>query len=432
MVNSKQKIRGGKFCVWLVSEDLPVNFALTTRIRGNFTPDQFQQAINKIQLKYPSSTTRVIKETDASAYQIPDPNLKYPIRIIRRQYVKQWVDEVSAELAKPFNGYTEPPVRFIWLRGDDVSEIILVCNHAFVDGFSAVYLARDLLNCLGYPEIEMETTPNSTAMSELVPSFHGKRFTLWRAKLKALFLKLYFALTSKADSQWKDMVETFKRPYSILPWELSKKQTAALVSHCRANGTTVHSALCTAFLRAFGEIHRDGWKRKIQSPIDLRNRLTKPINESFGLYIHLVEFYVDCSPERDFWEVAREIKQYFKLQSADKPVFSSILELMVLTDDLAGVITPKFVAEILAEVEYDLSISNLGRLEIPAQYGSLQMEAVYGPTLGTNPQEVVLGVSTVDDKMHFTMSFTDMTLTLLQAEQIKDSAMRWLAKATGW
>jgi hypothetical protein len=183
-------------------------------------------------------------------------------------------------------------------------------------------------------------------------------------------------------------------------------------------------------LRAFSEFHGIGWKRKIQSPIDLRKRLVRPLNESFDLYIHLVEFFVDCAPERDFWKVARDIKQRFEHHSGDKPVFSSIVGTLVLMDELASVITPKIVSQSFSGVEYNLSISNLGRLDFPVQYGSLKLEALYGPTIGCNPEEVVLGVVTVVDKMHFTMAFTDMKMTLLQADIFKAKAMQWLADAT--
>jgi NRPS condensation-like uncharacterized protein len=269
-------------------------------------------------------------------------------------------------------------------------------------------------------------------MTELIPDFPGKRSVIWRGRIKAALLKIFIALSSKKDNQWKEMVSAAKRPYYLLPWELTTEQTATLVEQSRANGATVHAALCTAFLRAFGEYYENGWIRKIQSPIDLRKRLASPVNESFDLYIHLVEFIVNCALERDFWEVAREIKQSFEHHSEDEFVFGSIMETIVLMDELFSVITPQIAAQSYTGVEYDLSISNLGRLDIPTHYGALSLEAFYGPVIGTNPEEITLGVITVGGKMHFTMTFTDMKLTLVQAEEIKEIAMRHLADAAVW
>lgn len=118
--------------------------------------------------------------------------------------------------------------------------------------------------------------------------------------------------------------------------------------------------------------------------------------------------------------------------SVAKFVFGSIMETIVLMDELFSVITPQIVAQSYTGVEYDLSISNLGRLDFPIQYGSLCLGAFYGPAIGTNSEEITLGVITIGDKMHFTMTFTDMKITLAQAEEIKEIAMSHLADAAVW
>lgn len=214
-----------------------------------------------------------------------------------------------------------------------------------------------------------------------------------------------------------------------MAWELTGEQISALVKRSRSEKTTVHAALSTAFLRAFGELRGDGWRRKLQSPISLRHRLTAPVGEAFGLFVNLVEVEVDCPPERDFWEVAREVKEAITRRADDRYVFRSLVEANVMMDKLGSVIPPEFVARSVTTVSYDLSITNLGRLDFPAQSGELQLEALYGPALGGNPDDIVLGVITVGDKMHFTLSFTEIKLSVSQAEQIREKAMRYLEDA---
>jgi NRPS condensation-like uncharacterized protein len=432
MAASKQKLRGGKYAVWLISEDIPLNFAMTLSIRGSFTPEAFEQALDKIKKKYPCCVTRVIKETERTVYQVSDPALKFLVRICERTHSKSWIDEVTTEFARPFDMYSEPPIRFTWVRGDEASEIILICNHVFGDGLSMVYISRDLLGYLGDPDIDAEPGAYSSAITELIPDFPGKRAVIWRAKLKAALFKIYFALTSKKDDQWKQMVSTSKKPFYLLPWELTVDQTSALIEQSRAHGATVHAALCTAFLRAFGEYYKTGWRRKIQSPIDLRKRLVSPVGETFDLYINMTEFFINCAPERDFWEVAREIKQNFEHYSQDKLIFRSVVETMILMDELFSVVTPQIVAQTYTDIDYDLSISNLGHLDFPIRYGSLSLGAMYGPSIGTNFKEITLGVITTGGKMHFTMTFTDFRLTYMQAEEIKTIAMKHLAGAAMW
>ena len=101
-------------------------------------------------------------------------------------------------------------------------------------------------------------------------------------------------------------------------------------------------------------------------------------------------------------------------------------------DELGAIVTPEIVSRSFLTVDYDLSITNLGRLDFPTQVGLLQLDALYGPSLGGNPQDIVLGVITVGGKMHFTLSFTDLKLNSVQAGQIKEKAMHWLQEAADW
>jgi hypothetical protein len=80
--------------------------------------------------------------------------------------------------------------------------------------------------------------------------------------------------------------------------------------------------------------------------------------------------------------------------------------------------------------DHDLSISNLGRLDFPTPSDSFQLEALFGPILGGDPEDVVLGVVTLGGVMHLSLSFTDMRMDVPQAETIIDAAMQALLKAT--
>jgi hypothetical protein len=213
---------------------------------------------------------------------------------------------------------------------------------------------------------------------------------------------------------------------------LTPEQTAALVTRSHTENTTVHAALCTAFLRAFAEFYGNGWQRTIQSPINLRQRLKAPVGETFGLYINLAEFPVDCAPEHNFWEVARAIKQGFVQHSSDQVIFKDLVGTGTFVDTLASVMTPSILIQSVAQVKYDLSITNLGRLPFPTQYGSLQLDALFGPCISGKRNEVILSVNTVNNKMHLTLIFTDVKLTTAQAEEIKGKALKWLGEAVGW
>ena len=103
-----------------------------------------------------------------------------------------------------------------------------------------------------------------------------------------------------------------------------------------------------------------------------------------------------------------------------------------MMDAIGPSVSPETVASSFMTVAYDLSITNLGRLVFPTQSGPLHLDALYGPSLGGNPEDIVLGVNTIGEKMHFTLSFTSLKLNASQAQQIRETAMSWLERATGW
>ena len=53
---------------------------------------------------------------------------------------------------------------------------------------------------------------------------------------------------------------------------------------------------------------------------------------------------------------------------------------------------------------YDLSITSLGRVDMPAEYGELTLAEVYGPILTVSPRETVLGVNAVGGATHFVLA----------------------------
>ncbi|MBN1920858.1 MAG: hypothetical protein JW892_06415 [Anaerolineae bacterium] len=422
----QQRLRGGQFAVWLASKVQSINFALTARLHGALSPDQLRAALDKLRRKYPALSMRLTETAHRQVVLIPDPDLEIPVRLVERGHSEQWADEVAAELGQPFDLLNDAPLRLVWLRGEDASELSFICPHALADGLSVVYLIRDFLEFLEHPEATVQPLPPALSMSDGLPDFPGKRSLVWQFKIKAAAFRYLLKLAPQHPLPPRKQAN-----YQLLNWELTPAQTAALIQRSRSENTTVHAALSAAFLRAFGELRGNGWKRRLQSPLSLRERLNPPVGEAFGLYVNLVELSVDCAPQRDFWAVAREIKQSLARCAEDRHVFRSLIEGNVMMDRLGAVVAPEFVAQSFLTVAYDLSITNLGRLNLPTQAGALQLDAVYGPSLGGNPEDIVLGVSTVGGRMAFSLAFTQLKLSRSQAEWIKERALQHLETAIG-
>jgi NRPS condensation-like uncharacterized protein len=399
------------------------------RVRGTLSPDSCQSALDKLLIKHPALSINVVQDTEGEVYLVSNPTLKIPVRLEERTHPKHWIEEMTTELTQAFDLSKDPPIRCVLLQDKDVLDILFICPHVLADGFATVYLLRDFLAFLNDPEAKVTPTSPVQPMNTLIPDFPGKGLTILQANIKAQLLKLSLSHAPHNPSQTISP-HPVRPNYHLRPWTLTSEQTAALVTRSRAEGTTVHAALCTAFLRAFGEFHEGDWNRKIQSPVSLRDRLTQPVGEAFGLFVNLVAFPINCDPDDGFWEVARSVKKQFIRRTADRQVFKSLIEANVVTRQVREMLTPSIAARVFMKADHDLSISNLGRVDIPMQYGSFQLEALFGPILGGDPEDVVLGVVTIGGKMHLSLSFTDLNMDAAQAEKIIEAAMQWLVNAT--
>ena len=176
---------------------------------------------------------------------------------------------------------------------------------------------------------------------------------------------------------------------------------------------------------------------------NIRNRLNPPVGEAFGLYFSSFKIKLIYAQDKNFWTNAQTFHQRLKHQLTDENIFAVQQQLDSLHPSLVdsiyfskyGVLDDKFASFFLKiegddRVNVSLDIANLGKLDFPLVYGSLQLEAIYGPSQHSDFQKKYLGVCTLGGKMYFTFTFDESIIDKETMEEIKDSAMEYLAKAT--
>jgi hypothetical protein len=395
---------------------------MTARVRGQFAPDELHAALAQVRARHPLLGMRIAVDGEQwpclIAEQVPD----LPVRVVARQAEDDWIAQVEQELEQPFDRPVGPLVRFVWLRSPDVSELVIVCDHLLVDGLSAALLVRDLLGQLGQPGTPIERLPVLPTLNELIPPDLADKLAQYLAAMPP-------SEAAPPQAPPPQVSPVPPTPQRVLAWALAEPQTAALVARCRAERTTVQGAICAAFLGALAAAQPGvaSAQRRVQSPFSLRGRLARPVAEDFGLFIALPEVGVDCPPDRDLWDVARDIREALERETADERVFMPLVALEIQAASLSDAELFQMLAASFT-ANYDLSVTNLGRLDIPAQAGRLGLEALYGPALGVaGEHHRVLGVLTVGGRMSLTLAFRGPSL-----EHVRDRAMARLGAAVGW
>jgi len=312
-----------------VSDVVPINFALTARIQGKVSLIQLRAALEKVRKKHPLLAVRVVEGDNGSFYFSQSNVPPFLIRQVSRELSSTWEREVEREIKMVFDWRTGPLVRFVWVQGDAVSELLVVCHHGIADGLSAMYVIHDIMQFLGAPNTSIEPLLVLPSTEQMLPDSVLKKPSmrmktiLTRNVVKLLPLISRF---KKQDATHDSPQELPDLAFQMISWMLDEGETTAVINRAKQENTSVHGALGAAFLKAFAilESETNGWQRELSSPVSIRKRLSPPVGEDFGLFIALVETDVNCEPDRDFWEIAREIKQKLTRGSADEKVLFPI------------------------------------------------------------------------------------------------------------
>ncbi|MCC5661743.1 condensation domain-containing protein [Nostoc sp. XA010] len=388
--------------LWLRDQAWSVNFALAASVTGTLTVRQLTDALAWVQLRHPLLRVKIAIDEHQQPQFISEDVPAISLRVVQRQGEEHWTQEVADEIVSPFSWSQGPLLRVVLLQGDN-SELILICHHSIGDALSIVYLLRDILQEIGTPGSDCQILPEIPPLEELIPpSFQHKNDTV-------VIANSHHLEPEETPRKW--------RP-TILSWSLEVEETSKLVLRCREEQVTVHGALCASFLLSM--IHEAGLSAetsiKCLSPLNARSYLVPPVGLDMGVYIALPVTAHKLKRESDFWDLAREVKHQINEVVAQGKMFEGIPKLKAF---LSTKPTPNVVYQQVLERGDDLAVSNLGRLDIPQQFGNLRLRAIYGPTLLGSENVKVVSVATLGGKMFFTFACLESVTSQTDAKQIQ-------------
>jgi hypothetical protein len=364
-----------------------LNFTVAARVRGSLTEAGIRGALERLRVRHPLTAVRAVAGPDGAARWTTEGVPPIPLRIVDRAADDAWVREVEREIPIPTDYRAGPLLRCVWVRGGEDSDLLLVCDHVTADGRACLAALRDFLRLLADSSLTLEPV--------IPPPLAGLLSPEQKARILALVASVP-PITPTADY---GMPPPARDPLQVVPIALSAEETAALAARCKAEGTSVTGALCAAFLPLFAAREPGAPLRRAEIPVDMRNRFARPAGDGYGVYMSLALIDVDCAPGRDFWEIARAAKAALAAVTEDQLLLSPVIVLNV-ADSLpfAGAFN----------VQYDISISNLGRVDLPVAYGPLRLESVFAPTFNASqPGHRILGVTTFAGRMRCTFTSCD-------------------------
>jgi NRPS condensation-like uncharacterized protein len=280
----------------------------------------------------------------------------------------------------PLDAADGPMLRVTLLHHPARCVLILTGHHAVVDGLSFVQLTRDLLTFLS------GGTPPGAPASDPVDSYISRQVA---------------AATPPAESDIvvSDLPGTFRQGPGehllVSTAALTTEETAALRRRSHEEKTTVNSAVAAAVL-ACGSALVPGWETRtlrVHTPMQLRSFVPSQAEGVGNMLAPATTGHPGA--EQDLWTAARSFtKTLAPFRETDSVMSSFALWGAVLKQGIG----PAQLGDMLAAAApHDVLLTNLGALGLPVHYGSLTLDALWGPSVFFGFEgEHTIGVNTLD------------------------------------
>lgn len=406
---------GNERTLWRYSQVHSFNFTTIGRISGPLEPSSVQRALDAVQARHPLLRVH-ISPSERPAYEragVP----AIPLRVVERQGPEHWQWEAQEELDTPLPWQQGPLVRAVLLRGDTQHEILLTLHHANGDGYSGVYLMRDMVaaaaSVLEGRPLDLAPLPSRPSIETLLPADAcGARGLLRVLKMVAGLVRSVVGLKVRRLPGGKEVVPTRRRS-RLVHVEFPPDVTARVLERCRAEGTSVHGALCAALMKAASaHIQRhEGTTASVGvgcfTPVNVRELLEPQVTlDEVGLYVAGPSIFLRIGAHSPFWAVAREARQQVQdmKRSGDVCVAIQLRNLVAPRKEVSAALVARVAGSPLLGT---VGVTNLTRLNLSTRYGPLMLERLHFALatngLGNLP---VLAVATLEGRMQLNLTYT--------------------------
>jgi len=403
---------------------VPVTIVLPARIQGHLAEQQLRHALSRLQGKHPLLRCLIVQEEGRPWFQLQAQAPPIPLRIVERRTDTDWQEESTRECEQLFDAGRDPLIRLVWLRGQHVGELLLVCHHCICDGRSIVTLLREILLLCDRPDQDIGIHTSLNAIEEILPeeiqrNRHLQRRMRWKAALFKAFMRAMPIGPAMA----------YGKAY-VIRSTIDRRTSQSLAQRCKAEGVTVFNALCVAFVLSFRSARDARSVGKFSVPVDVRKFLPKLKADSLFAIAPTVALSLSTprsgeASGAEFWMLARALKADLgrKIDRLGTKVYENLLgmeHLHALFDRLIAFSRSRPSGR-------NVTLSYLGRLDIAETYRDLRLEAIFSPSAMLAPTPATLiAITRFADRMDFSFTSDELSLPYTQALTIKEEAMRIL------
>jgi NRPS condensation-like uncharacterized protein len=364
---------------WLADQNRPLHFAIAAEVGGATRVVQWQDALDEVCRQSALIWSRIVPGHKGEPTFEPVVPGSIPLRVVENAEA-EWSRYIADELDEHFDASQAPLLRATLLHGAERSVIILSVHHSVADGLALSFLLRDLLRTFAGEAVRLSTETAST--EHLIAATDSK-------------LPMPQPAAAISPMPYRPMDGSRARVNALC---LTREATRSLRELARSEGTTVQGALCAAVTTAAAKVV-PGWADaclRVLSPIDVRGRMLNG-SEHFGLCVTAAVLEDERTTD-GFWSRARSFSDRLEPAAASESISTNMA---MLHNVMSQISTVQQAEQFLAQAfSAEILLTNLGAIEYKETYGSLALDAVWGPAVHSGfARGQTIGTVTVRDQL---------------------------------
>ncbi len=392
-------------------EQYPLNFGFKLRLDAAFDEERAIQTLKSIARRHALLFSHQEYTIGKKKDLVFDEN-DIPLLVGKAPADKQWEQHLLERMVFRFDPFKGPLFRLDWRNTGKECELFFVFHHGAADGIGTVYFIHDFLTHYAGMNVDVPDTA-------LMPSLY-----------EAMREDIYHELLKRPEPAWKKESPPPPKPYTVAEYsypdyylrffEMSEGGLRRLASEAKAAAETVNSYLGALILKRSAQIFgpKEGYRRTIQCPVDLRQYLKEDYRPIAASYNGIVKVAVDCSMETvemaacirkgiaDNRAGMKDIEEYFQFRDSFDNVEDPESLMMSFPPDT---------------IDYDFSFSNLGRTIIAPDYNSIRVTEMYGPVFTAVFGETVIGLNTTNGVLRMSLIFSKAIEKAKEYEKLGDA-----------
>ena len=393
----------------------PFNIVIPFKIRGEIKEDDLRFALFKIQKKHPWLTAAIRFDEDKRPWFVTNltETFSIPVRIVDRLNDEHWEKESTYEWKTVFDASIAPLCRITWVKGNQVSEFLMVYHHCLCDGTSALSILTELLQLLDDPDANIGKEIPIMDIKDVIPK---KVLNSYRNRAKNRLIGKIATLALWIIPIKKVAVE--RKKDFMLRWKFDQELTKQIIQFCKANQFTVNTLLSAAVLTAFKAVRKEKAFNKISLPVDIRN--FNPIIKKDHIFAFGLMIVLSLLPEKDFIDNVKALQKDVNDKSAKLNPYSLMMMMEACHPALNNF--TNFLK--YGKSSNDCMFSNLGKIDIDYQYRNFEVETIFSPSvMGPLGNTTTMIASTYRNQMDFTFVASEGYVPFVEAEAIKEKVI---------